>query len=268
MDFVLRIVFFLVIGAVSGALLTIAGKLFFVKTNETVEKITEALPGANCGGCGFAGCEAYAEAIATGKAKPNMCSPGGLDVNKKISAILGVAVEEAEPIVAYVHCNGCNTATEDKYKYIGTKSCAAAEKFYNGKGSCSFGCIGFGDCVNACDSGGISIVDGVAVINPGMCIACGKCIKACPNHLISFKKKYSTAAVRCSSQDAGKITRTVCKNGCIACGICAKKCPEGAIAINANHAEINYDKCVSCGICAQACPVKCIEMLEKCATQA
>lgn len=265
MDFVLRVLFFLVIGAVSGGLLTIAGKIFFVKTDETVEKITEALPGANCGGCGFAGCEAYASAIAKGEAKPNLCSPGGLEVNKTISAILGVAVEETEPVAAYVHCNGCNTATEDKYKYIGTKSCAAAEKFYNGKGSCSFGCIGFGDCVNACDSGGIEIKNGVAVINPAMCIACGKCIKACPNHLISFKKKSALAAVRCSSQDAGKITRTVCKNGCIACGICVKKCPEGAITINGNHAEIDYNKCVSCGACAEACPVKCIEMLEKCA---
>lgn len=265
MDFVLRVLFFLVIGAVSGGLLTIAGKIFFVKTDETVEKITEALPGANCGGCGFAGCEAYANAIAKGEAKPNLCSPGGLEVNKTISAILGVAVEETEPVAAYVHCNGCNTATEDKYKYIGTKSCAAAEKFYNGKGSCSFGCIGFGDCVNACDSGGIEIKNGVAVINPAMCIACGKCIKACPNHLISFKKKSALAAVRCSSQDAGKITRTVCKNGCIACGICVKKCPEGAITINGNHAEIDYNKCVSCGACAEACPVKCIEMLEKCA---
>lgn len=265
MDFVLRIVFFLIIGAVSGALLTLAGKLFFVKTDETVEKITEALPGANCGGCGFAGCEDYANAIAAGKAKPNMCSPGGIEVNKKISAILGVAVEETEPVVAYVHCNGCDTATEDKYKYIGTRSCVAAEKFYNGKGSCSFGCIGFGDCVNSCDSGAIDIKNGVAVINPAKCIACGKCIKACPNHLISFKKKYSTAAVRCSSQDPGKITRTVCKNGCIGCGICAKKCPEGAIVINANHAEIDYNRCVSCGVCAGACPVKCIEMLEKCA---
>lgn len=265
MDFVLRVLFFLVIGAVSGGLLTIAGKIFFVKTDETVEKITEALPGANCGGCGFAGCEAYANAIAKGEAKPNLCSPGGLEVNKTISAILGVAVEETEPVAAYVHCNGCSTATEDKYKYIGTKSCAAAEKFYNGKGSCSFGCIGFGDCVNACDSGGIEIKNGVAVINPAMCIACGKCIKACPNHLISFKKKSALAAVRCSSQDAGKITRTVCKNGCIACGICVKKCPEGAITINGNHAEIDYNKCVSCGACAEACPVKCIEMLEKCA---
>ena len=264
MDFVLRILFFLLIGAAAGGLLTVAGKLFFVKTDETVEKITNALPGANCGGCGFAGCADYAEAIASGKAKPNLCSPGGLEVNKKVSGILGVAVEEAEPMAAYVHCNGCKSATVDKYAYAGTKSCIAAEKFYNGKGSCSFGCIGFGDCVNACEEGGIEIKDGVAVINPSECIACGRCVKACPNHLISLRKKSSLAAVRCSSQDIGKVTRTVCKNGCIACGICVKKCPEGAISINLNHAEIDYNKCTSCGICAESCPVKCIEMLQKC----
>lgn len=264
MDFVLRIVFFLLIGAAAGGLLTAAGKLFFVKTDETVEKITEALPGANCGGCGFAGCSDYADAIARGAAKPNLCSPGGLEVNKKISAIMGVAVEEAEPMTAYVHCNGCESATSDKYVYAGTKSCVAAEKFYNGKGSCSFGCIGFGDCANVCDEGAIEIKDGTAVISPSKCIACGKCVKTCPNHLISLKKKSAATAVRCSSQDIGKITRTVCKNGCIACGICVKKCPEGAMSLNSNHAEIDYKKCTSCGICAESCPVKCIEMLQKC----
>ena len=149
MDFALRILFFLLIGGAAGALLTVAGKLFYVKTDETVEKIIEALPGANCGGCGFAGCEAYANAIAKGEAKPNLCSPGGLEVNKTVSAILGVEVEEAEPMAAYVHCNGCDKATEDKYVYAGTQSCIAAEKFYNGKGSCSYGCLGFGDCVKA-----------------------------------------------------------------------------------------------------------------------
>lgn len=264
MEPVISVLFFLIIGAVAGALLTVAGKIFFVKTDETVEKITEALPGANCGGCGFAGCEAYAQAIASGAAKPNLCSPGGLEVNKKISGILGVEVEESEPMVAYVHCNGCNGATEDKYVYVGTKQCVAAEKFYNGKGNCSYGCTGFGDCVRVCENDAIKIVNGVAVIDPHKCFACGKCVKVCPNHLISLKKKSSVVAVRCSSQDIGKVTRTVCKNGCIGCGICVKKCPEQAVTINGNHAEIDYNKCVSCGICAQSCPVKCIEILAKC----
>ena len=264
MDFVLQILFFLLIGAAAGGLLTAAGKLFFVKTDETVEKITESLPGANCGGCGFAGCEAYAQAIAKGEAKPNLCSPGGLEVNRNISAILGVSVEETEPRKAYVHCNGCSDTTEDKYVYIGSRSCIAAEKFYNGKGKCSYGCIGFGDCASVCDNDAIEIVNGVAVINPGKCFGCGKCVKACPNHLISLKKQSSTVAIRCFSQDPGKITRTVCKNGCIGCGICEKKCPEKAVTINNNHAEIDYGKCTSCGVCAASCPAKCIEVLIKC----
>ena len=264
MDFVLQILFFLLIGAAAGALLTVAGKLFFVKTDETVEKITESLPGANCGGCGFAGCEAYAEALAKGYAKPNLCAPGGLEVNRRISGILGVAVEESEPLKAYVHCNGCSDATKDKYVYIGSKSCIAAEKFYNGKGSCSYGCIGFGDCASVCDNNAIEIVNGAAVINPGKCFGCGKCVKACPNHLISLRKQSSAVAIRCFSQDTGKITRTVCKNGCLGCGLCEKKCPEKAVTINNNHAEINYDKCTSCGTCAAVCPAKCIEVLAKC----
>ncbi len=264
MEFVLGFLFFLLIGAAAGGLLTFAGKVFYVKTDETVEKITEALPGANCGGCGYAGCADYANAIANGSAKPNLCSPGGLEVNRRISGILGIEVEESEPVAAYVHCNGCNSATKDKYVYVGTKSCVAAEKFYNGKGLCSYGCIGFGDCVNACEEGGIEIRNGVAVINPSNCIACGKCVKACPNHLISLKKKSALTAVRCASQDVGKITRSVCTNGCIGCGICVKKCPEGAISINQNHAEIDYNKCTSCGVCAESCPVKCIEILQKC----
>ena len=253
-----------VLGFAVAIMLGFASKIFYVEEDPRVEAVLEALPGANCGGCGFAGCEAYANAIAKGEAKPNLCSPGGLEVNKTVSAILGVEVEEAEPMAAYVHCNGCDKATEDKYVYAGTQSCIAAEKFYNGKGSCSYGCLGFGDCVKVCDEGAIEIKDGVAVINPAKCIACGKCVKTCPNHLITLKKKSSLTAVRCSSQDLGKITRTVCKNGCIGCGICTKKCPEGAISINNNHAEIDYNKCTSCGICAGACPVKCIEMLEKC----
>ena len=264
MDFVLQILFFLIMGAAAGGLLTVAGKLFFVETDETVEKITESLPGANCGGCGYAGCEAYANALAKGETKPNLCAPGGLEVNRRISEILGVSVEENESRKAYVHCNGCESATEDKYVYIGSRSCIAAEKFYNGKGSCSYGCIGFGDCASVCDSNAIEIVNGVALVNPGKCIGCGKCVKACPNHLISLKKQSATVAVRCFSKDPGKITRAVCKNGCLGCGICEKKCPEKAVTINNNHAEINYDKCTSCGTCAAVCPAKCIEILAKC----
>lgn len=258
------ILFFLILAAVSGALLTIAGKVFFVKTDETVDNILKALPGANCGGCGYSGCEGYANAIAKGEAPTNLCKPGGLEANKKISAAMGVEVVEVEQEVAFVRCNGNCNATSDKYIYSGTPSCTAAEKFYNGKGECAFGCSGFGDCVNVCENGAITIENGVAVVNPAKCGACGKCIKACPNNLITLRKVSQTLMVRCFSQDTGKDTRAVCKNGCIACKICEKKCPNDAIHVVNNHAEIDSEKCTRCGICAAACPSKCINILQIC----
>lgn len=266
-EYILPILVFLLLGAAAGVLLTVASKLLFVKTDETVEKITEALPGANCGGCGFSGCSGYAEAVAKGEVAANLCKPGGEAVTRAVSAIMGVEAVISEREYAFVRCNGNCNATEDKFKYIGTKSCAAVEKFYNGKGNCAFGCHGLGDCAAVCENGGISIENGVAVVNPQLCVACGKCIKACPNNLITLVKESQLYAVRCSSADVGKITRAVCKNGCIACGLCVKKCSEGAIVVNANHAEINGDKCVGCGACAAACPTKCIALLPICSSK-
>ena len=257
-QYVLPILFFLLLGAIAGVLLTVASKLLFVKTDETVEKITEALPGANCGGCGFSGCEGYANAVAKGDAAPNLCKPGGAPVTIALSEIMGVAAQVQEREYAYVKCNGNCEATEDKFVYIGTGSCAAVEKFYNGKGKCTSGCHGLGDCVKVCENNAICIKNGVAVINPELCTACGKCVKVCPNKLISLIGESQKFIVRCSSTDPGKITRAACKNGCIGCGICAKKCPVGAIAVNANHAVIDAGKCIGCGTCAQACPMKCI----------
>ena len=264
MEYVLPVLFFLLISAVAGILLTVAGKIFFVKTDETVEKILEALPGANCGGCGYSGCEGYANAVAKGEAAPDLCKPGGSEANAKICDALGVEASVMEPEVAFVRCNGTCDATTDKYAYIGTSSCAAAERFYSGKSSCTYGCLGFGDCVSVCDKGAISVESGVAVINPSKCGACGKCVKACPNNLIVLRKLSQTTVVRCSSQDNGKTTRASCKNGCIACKICEKKCPNDAIHLNGNHAEIDFTKCTSCGACAAACPSKCIVILPAC----
>ena len=263
-QYLLPILFFLGLGAAAGILLTVASKLLYVEKDETVEKITAALPGANCGGCGFSGCEGYAKAVAEGNAAPNLCKPGGVEATRAVSDIMGVAAVEAEREYAFVHCNGNCNASQDKYTYIGTKSCAAVEKFYNGKGSCAYGCHGMGDCAAVCEENAISIENGVAVINPKLCKSCGKCVKACPNHLISMVKASQRAVVRCSSADDGKITKAACKNGCLACGICVKKCSEGAIVINNNHAEINETKCTGCGTCISACPVKCIEFLPEC----
>ncbi|MBP3856046.1 MAG: RnfABCDGE type electron transport complex subunit B [Ruminiclostridium sp.] len=257
-EYVLPILFFLVIGAVIGVLLTAASKVFYVRTDETVQKISDALPGANCGGCGYSGCDGYARAVAAGEAPADLCKPGGAAAAKKIGGIMGIEVGDVERVTAFVRCNGNCGATEDKYTYIGSGSCAAIERFYNGKGKCRAGCHGMGDCVKVCENGCISIVNGVSAVDPTNCTGCGKCVRACPNKLIVLIKESQRCIVRCSSLDTGKETRQICKNGCIACGICVKKCPSGAIAIDSNHALIDPNKCTGCGVCVKACPVKCI----------
>ncbi len=258
-EYILPVLFFLAAGAVIGVLLTVASKVFAVKTDETVSRISEALPGANCGGCGYSGCDGYAAAVASGETPPDLCRPGGLKTAEIIGGIVGVQAGNIEPLKAFVRCNGNCDATRDKFTYIGTRSCVAIERFYNGKGECRSGCHGMGDCIRVCDKGCISVKNGVAVVDPTDCIGCGKCVKVCPNRLIVLVPESKRFMVRCSSDASGKETRAVCQNGCIACGLCVKKCPENAIVINNNHAETDMKKCTGCGICAQVCPVGCIE---------
>lgn len=263
-EYIIPIAIFLGFGAVAGILLLIASKFLHVDSDETASQILDALPGANCGGCGYSGCEGYANAVASGNAPKNLCKPGGADCLKKISEILGEASDEFVREIAYVHCNGNCNATEDKYEYIGTQSCAAVERFYNGKGKCIYGCAGLGDCVKVCDFGAINIVNGVAKVTPAKCTACGKCIAACPNRMISLRRETEKVLLQCNSKDTGKVTRQACKNGCIGCKICEKKCPEGAITVSENRAVIDYNKCTSCGTCVDACPQKCLKKLPNC----
>lgn len=264
MTYVLPVLIFTVIGAVSGVLLVIGSKVFHVESDETVAQILEALPNANCGACGFSGCEGYAKAVAAGEAPTNRCKPGGAAASEKISAILGTQVLETVRETAFVRCNGCKGATEERYIFTGTPSCAAVERFYNGKGVCRTGCDGYGDCAKVCDNDAISIIDGVAVVNPAKCGACGKCAAVCPNGLIMIRPMNKHVDVRCSSRDAGKVAKDLCKNSCIGCKICEKKCPAGAITVSDNHASIDYAKCTSCGLCAQSCPRKCITVMPEC----
>lgn len=258
-EVVVPVLIFAAIGAIAGTLLILGSKFFAVEVDEKVTKIAEALPNANCGACGYAGCADYAKAVAEGKAPNNKCKPGGSDAAKAIAAIMGQEALEAEREVAYVRCNGCLDASEDRYNFISTQSCSATERFYNGKRMCRSGCDGLGDCAAVCDRDAICIVNGVAVVNPEKCGACGKCVAACPNNLIVIRPYKQKVDVRCSSRDPGKIAKDVCKNSCIGCKLCEKKCPEGAITVTDNHATIDYSKCTNCGTCASACPRKCIE---------
>lgn len=261
MNILLPVLIFAAMGLAAGILLTVASKFFAVEVDPTKERITAALPGANCGACGFAGCADYADAIAEGKAEPNLCKPGGADAAAKIGEILGKTVTAAEPEVMALHCNGNCNATDTYYDYKGTPTCRAAVGSFGGSGKCSFGCLGFGDCMAVCEENAICIKDGIAHIITERCHACGKCAAACPKGLLSLRPASNPVVVACSSKANGKNTKLACKNGCIGCKMCEKKCPNGAITVQDFHAVIDYAKCSGCGACAEGCPVKAIQMI-------
>ena len=264
LDYLLPILFFTAIGVVAGIILTVAGRMFRVIVDDTVERLTEQLPGINCGACGFASCERYAAAIKEGKSAPNQCKPGGIETAEKIGAVLGQEVSAPEPEVAFIHCAGTCTR---KYKYRGTDSCSAAEMYYNGKEDCRFGCAGLGDCIDVCPQGAITIKDRRAFVTHYKCNACGLCIKVCPKDIISIQKSKQVVHISCHSKDTGKVTRSVCSSGCIGCRICEKKCPAHAIVVRDNLASINGDLCDNCWECVGVCPTKCITVRRECEAQ-
>ncbi len=245
-------------GLIFGALLAIAAKMFYVKVDERVPKIIECLPGANCGGCGYAGCAAYAEAIAKGEAKTNCCPSGGTKAAEKIAEIMGVSAEAVAPKVARVMCSGTLDCAKTKYIYSGEKDCHSAMKLGGGDKSCSYGCLGLGSCAKVCDNNAISIINGVAVVDRDKCGGCGKCVRECPKNVIELVNADVSYAVSCKSKDKGKTVRAVCSAGCIGCGICVKNCLAEAITMENNLAHINGDKCANCGMCAEKCPQKII----------
>ena len=252
-----------VIGVLAGVLLAVASHFFKVEEDETVKKIREALPGANCGACGYAGCDSYAEAVAQGKAEPNLCIPGAAAVADKLSEILGVSVETKDSGVAFVACNGTCEATSKKAVYEGIETCEASGMLFGGPSSCIYGCIGCGDCAAVCPVDAICVRNSLAHVNPELCIGCGKCVKTCPKHIISIIPKNATTAVMCSNKEKGAVARKNCKNACIGCKKCQLNCPENAITVTNNVAVIDYSKCSGCGVCIDNCPTKCIKNLNK-----
>lgn len=258
-EILIPVLIFIGLGLLTGLLLTIFSKIFAVKSNEQVEEVVNALPGLNCGVCGFSGCENYANNIVFHAARTNRCVPGGDKTAKKISEILGTAYEDVTEKVAYVSCNGkVPKVTNDDFIYQGEQTCAACNMYYNGKGICNYGCIGYGDCVKQCPTDAISIVDEVAVVDEKKCIGCTLCAKTCPKNIIHIKEATKKVFVSCSSCSNGKETVQNCKNGCIGCKKCEKACPNNAIHVVNNVAVIDYERCTSCGACVNECPRKCI----------
>lgn len=242
-----------------GLVLGYSSKKFAVKVDPKIPQVRECLPGANCGGCGFAGCDAYAEAVVSSGAEPNCCPIGGADAAKQIAGIMGLEAGETEPKVAYVKCQGTCDKAKNKYEYHGLMDCKEASNVPGaGAKACEFGCLGLGSCVSACNFNALSIVDGVAKVNKDNCVACGACVKACPKGIIDLVPKKQLVFVSCNSKNRGLEVKNVCSVGCIGCGICAKSCPKEAIKIVNNLPVIDYSLCVNCGICAQKCPTKAI----------
>lgn len=258
MDILLPVLAIGGMGLIFGAILAVASKIFAVDIDERVPQIVEVLPGANCGGCGFAGCNAYADAVVKGEAAVNCCPVGGEIAAEKIAYIMGVTAEKSVKQAARVLCQGSLENTDTRYEYDGPMDCLTADRLGGGPKSCAYGCMGLGSCTSVCKFGAIEVKDGVAVVDEEKCTACGACVNICPKHVIAILPVTSKVTVKCSSKDKGKKTRTVCKTGCIGCGICAKNCPKEAITVENNVASINSELCVSCGICAAKCPQKCI----------
>lgn len=258
MSIVLPVLIVTGLGLVAGLGLAVASALMAVPSDERAEKVLGRLPGINCGACGYSGCAEYAKAVAAGQAETNLCIPGGDKTAESVARVLGVDAKDVLEEKALVHCAGTCDKTDTRMEYKGIKSCAAASRHYKGNGMCQYSCVGFGDCVEKCPYGAISVRDGIAVIDHELCTGCGLCVPACPKGIISLIPDKKTALVRCSSKDNGAATRKVCSIGCIGCKKCEKVCPEDAIHIVDNLFTIDYEKCTACGKCVEVCPVDCI----------
>lgn len=250
------------LGLFVGLFLGLAAIVFKVKVNEKEEKILNALPGNNCGGCGYPGCSGYAHAIAEENAKTNLCAVGGEAVANEISEIMGVQAEATERKVAFVACKAhCEDVTLD-YEYYGVEDCRMLSFVPNGgPKSCNEGCLGFGTCVSVCPFDAISVEDGVAVVDRNKCKACGKCVEVCPKHLISLIPYNARFMVACSNNEKGAVTTKQCKKGCVGCGICVKSCTNDAVKVENFNATIDPNACKNCGACFEKCPRKTIEQL-------
>lgn len=259
----LAIILVTAIGLVSAAVLAVASHFMKVPVNEKEVAIRECLPGANCGACGFTGCDGYAKALAeVPDTKTNLCVPGADAVAKKIADIMGVEAEDVIEQVAFVRCGGDCFNRKDRHIYQGIDSCKAAQMLYGGAAMCTQGCIGLGDCQKVCPHDAICIENGIAHIDTRKCVGCGLCAKTCPNHVIELFPDVRQVIVVCSSHEKGAVVRGKCSAGCIGCGLCVRNCEQGAISLVDNLAVIDHDKCINCGKCREKCPVHAIKFAD------
>lgn len=248
------------LGLVLALVLYLVAERFKVEEDPRIDEVEKVMPGANCGGCGFAGCRAFADAaVKAPNLDNNYCPVGGNDVMKKVAEILGYEVKEKAPMVAVVRCNGTCDNRAKTNVYDGHQSCKVKAALYSGDTACSFGCLGCGDCVAVCQFGAISMnpETGLPLVDESKCTACGACAKACPKSVIELRAKGPRGMklyVSCVNRDKGPAARKACSAACIGCGICVKTCTHGAITLENNVAYIDYSKCKLCRECEALCP--------------
>lgn len=243
------------LGFFLSTILAIAYAKLAIKVSLKEKQILDALPGLNCGACGFAGCEGYAASLAKGGTEIGLCPVGGAELVNKLSEFLGVEAKEVEPKVTVIRCSGGENNTEERLNYVGLQSCIGARLVAGGPKSCLYGCLGFGDCVLVCKFDAIRMGDdGLPLINDKLCTGCGMCVDACPQNIIELIPKVEKVYVKCSSPESARLTKLHCKVGCIGCKLCEKNCPYDAIKVEDGVARINFEFCENCGICVHKCP--------------
>ncbi len=246
------------LGILFGLILTFADKNFAVPVDERVARVREAVAGANCGACGYAGCDAYAQAVVSGEASITACTPGGKKTAEALAEIMGQAVGDIAPTVARLLCQGETGVVNMRYEYQGPQSCHLANQLAGGPTACAWGCIGYGDCVKVCMFDAMKIENGIVVIDEEKCTSCAMCVKECPRTLIKLLPREAKVTVRCLNQASAKDARAACSKACIACRRCEKACNYDAIHVIDNCAIIDPEKCTLCGECVKVCPTKCI----------
>ncbi|MBQ8341806.1 MAG: RnfABCDGE type electron transport complex subunit B [Clostridia bacterium] len=246
------------LGAFFGVALAIASRVFAVKVDERIPLVRDVLPGANCGGCGYSGCDALATAIVEGKAPCGAC-PVCDDVSvAKIATVMGVTAQKQQKKRAQIMCMGSDEVALKKYLYEGVRDCVSATRLAGGDKLCAYGCLGLGSCVSACKFNAIKIQNSLAIVDPERCSGCGACADTCPKQLIRLVPYDAPYAVACMSREVGGTVTKQCKVGCIGCGLCQRVCEAGAITVKDHLAEIDPMRCVGCGKCAEKCPRKSI----------
>ena len=247
------------IGLFFGIGLAIAAQKFAVETNPLIEEVLESLPLANCGGCGYPGCEGYAiEVVTNPDVPPNLCFPGKEAVAERVASLTGKKMTAVEDTIAVVRCSRIEGRVSHKHRYIGFSSCTAANLGYGGPSSCQYACIGLGECSEACPFDAIEMVESFPVVNADKCVSCGVCVKTCPKSVMEIQTIRARVWVPCSTKDLGKAVTGVCKVGCIGCKMCVKVCPADAVTYENGLVNIDHKACIAYGSsCEEICVSKC-----------